>query len=125
VENRIARLGVFLDLTENQKTAALKIFQANCANFEQRQNQSAELREKWQTAIKNGDGAQIDSLSQEWANLMAVRRATNAKAQAEFRRLLTPEQLVKLDAMNGAGFGMQGNRGGRRGMGGMNRAGQP
>ena len=119
-ENRVARLAVFLDLTETQKAAALKIFQAACGEAEQRQSQSAELRERWQAAIKNGDGTQIDSLSREWADMMAASRAIAAKAQTEFRRLLTPEQLAKLDALNGAGMGMMGNRGGGRGRGGMN-----
>lgn len=116
--NRVARLAIFLDLTENQKTAALNIFQANCDNSEQRQADSAALREKWQAAIQNGDEAAIETLSKEWAAMMAQRRADSARAHANFLRLLTPEQLEKYQAMNGAGMGMKGNRGGRQGGGG-------
>jgi Spy/CpxP family protein refolding chaperone len=109
-------LSLFLDLNESQKAAALKIFEALHGNPEQRQQESLELRDKWQAAIANGDAGQIDSLAQEWAKLMASRRAAAAKAQIEFRALLTAEQLKKLDALSGAGWGLMGQRGSGPGM---------
>ncbi len=103
---RIAHLTAVLDLTADQQAAATKIFTAACENSQALQGRIAELREQWQEAIKTHNVAQIESLSRQWADLMAQRRALHAKAQAQFYQILTAEQQAKLDDLCQAGFGM-------------------
>jgi Spy/CpxP family protein refolding chaperone len=109
---KVAHLTVVLDLTEDQAAAANKIFAAVCENPQERQAQMAELRNQWQEAIRQNRVGDINGLAQQWAELMANRRAAQAERQAEFYQILTEAQRQKIDELERMGMGMHGRRGG-------------
>jgi Spy/CpxP family protein refolding chaperone len=126
VERRVDFLAKLLSLTEDQQARAKTIFaaageavQAVNANF-------AAPREALAEAIKTNSVAAIDQAAGEIGRLHGQVTAIQAKADAAFYAILTPDQRTKYDAMPrggpGPGFGPGGFGPGGRGMMGRGRS---
>lgn len=119
IQNRVNFLATLLSLTDDQKTQATTIY-TNA--YTAGQNLSSTLQTAHQSlsdAVKTNNTGTIDQVS---ANLGAVEgqlTAINAKADAAFYALLTPDQKTKYDSAHHGGPGGMGP------MGGFGRAGGP
>ncbi len=119
VERRVEFLTKLLSLTEDQRARATSIFteageaaQAVNANL-------AAPRQALAEAIKTNSVAAIDQAASEIGGLHGQLTAIQAKADAAFYAILTPEQRTKYDALPrggpGPGFGPGGFGPGGRG----------
>jgi Spy/CpxP family protein refolding chaperone len=96
----LERMGTVLELTDNQKTAAKAVFDVAKTQAEPTAKSLREAHAAVQTAVKeNKSDGEIDTLTARTGALMGQLAAVHAKAQREFRALLTPEQRTKLDAL--------------------------
>jgi Spy/CpxP family protein refolding chaperone len=96
VQHRLSFLTTLLDLTSAQQQQATTIFTASA-------NTEAGLRSNMQTArqsltaaIRNNDVGTIDQLSNTIGALTAQMTSAQAKADAAFYQILTPDQQAKL-----------------------------
>lgn len=106
---RVDRLTTALSLTDEQKAQALTIFtNAITASQTLRSNLQAN-QQSMADAIKKNDTASIDQLSTAAGALNGQLTSIDAKANAAFYAILTPDQQTKYDAMP---------HGGPRGFGG-------
>ena len=118
-QRRIAHLTTLLTLTAAQQQQATNIF-TNSATAD------ASVRTGLQTAhtaladaIKKNDTAGIDRAATTIGNLTAQLTSTDAKADAAFYLILTPDQQTKLASLKERrGHGMFGGEGGPGGHGG-------
>lgn len=106
VEARVAMLAQALNLTDAQKTQAMKIFTDAQAASERYREEIQVVRQEMQTAIKANDPASIDRYARDIGTATAEITAIDARAQAAFYGLLTADQKTKYDQMPGRGFGM-------------------
>jgi Spy/CpxP family protein refolding chaperone len=106
VEARVAMLSQTLNLTETQKAQALKIFSDAQAAAERFREEMQVARQELQTAIKANDLASIERNAREIGTATGEMTIIDARAQAAFYALLTPEQKTKYDQMPARGFGM-------------------
>lgn len=117
-QRRIAHLTTLLTLTGAQQQQATNIF-TNSATAD------ATVRTNLQTAhtaladaIKKNDTAGIDRAATTIGNLTAQLTSTDAKADAAFYLILTPDQQTKLASLKERrGHGMFGGPGGHGGAG--------
>lgn len=109
-QRRLDFLANALDLTDAQKTQAKTIFD-NAAQSARTVMSAAPQRDALQTAIRNNDIVQIDQLTAAMAKAQGQAMAINAKAQAQFYLLLTPEQKAKYDKLGGGMGGPMGPMG--------------
>ncbi len=72
--------------------------------------QERDLRTQLATAVKSGDEASIDRISQGLANLQQQRIAVQAKAMAKISGSLNADQKTQIDRQLGRALGAQGPR---------------
>lgn len=120
IQNRVNFLTTLLSLTDDQKAQATSIF-TNA--YTAGQSASSTLQAAHQSlsdAVKTNNTASIDQVSASIGTIEGQLTAINAKADAAFYAILTPEQKTKYDAAPHRGPG-----GGPGPMGGFGRAGGP
>jgi Spy/CpxP family protein refolding chaperone len=106
-EHQVKRLTTLLSLSTAQQQQATTIF-TDAAKAEMALHQ--QLRSAHQNlgaAVKANNAATIDQVATTLGNLMAQSISTQAKAQAAFYQILSPEQQQKLSELQseGPGFG--------------------
>lgn len=108
--NRVDFMAGYLNLTDDQKTAAKTIFDAAEASAETVSGQLTSAHDALRAAIKSGrTDAELDTLSAGIGTLQGQLTAIQAKAQSKFYVLLTAEQKAKYDEMGGGrGMGPRG-----------------
>ncbi len=107
-QHRVQYLTTVLNLTATQQQQALTLFTNAGKSGATAHDSMKAAHQALETAVKNNDSAGIEQAATTIANLMAQRIATQAKAQAAFYQILTPEQRTKLDqleAQRPGGFG--------------------
>ena len=112
IQMRVNHLTTLLDLSDAQKTQALTIF-TNAYNASQTAMTMLKTdRDSLANAIKTNNTATIDQLSATIGGLEGQVLGINAKANAAFYAILTPDQQTKYDALGhgpgagpGPGFG--------------------
>ncbi len=107
-QHRVQYLTTVLNLTAAQQQQATTIF-TNAANSGSTLRDSMKTaHQALDTAIKNNDSAGIEQAATNIGNLMAQRIAAEAKANAAFYQILTPDQRNKMDQLKAerpGGFG--------------------
>jgi Spy/CpxP family protein refolding chaperone len=117
VQRRIEHLTSALSLTTAQQQQATTIF-TNAANAATALRDSSNAaRQSLSAAVKSNDTTGIDLASTTIGNLTAQLTALNAKADAAFYLILTPDQQTKFNSLKGPGG--PGGFGGGRGAGGF------
>ena len=96
--NQVNYLAGYLGLTDAQKTKATAIFTtADTASTTLRGAQQS-AQDALQAAVKNADSdAHVDQLAAAVGVAQGQLAAVRAKADRDFRALLTPDQKTKLD----------------------------
>src|SRR5215475_5482471 len=98
----LQRLTAQLSLTADQQSQAKAIFQQSREQMKTIAPQLHEQRQAMANAVKSGNEAQIDQVTQQNVPLNAQARAIHAKAMAKFYQILTPDQKAKFDQMKNA-----------------------
>ena len=120
IQMRMDHLSTLLSLTDDQKTQATTIF-TNANTAEQSVLSSLQTaHQSLSDAVKTNNTASIDQVAANIGNLTGQIAAINAKADATFYQILTPDQKTKYDS---APHGGPGGPGPMRG--GFGRAGGP
>jgi Spy/CpxP family protein refolding chaperone len=88
-------LAGYLGLTDAQKAQAKTIFDNAKTAAEPIRSQMQQARTTLNAAIKAGQP--VDAAAAAVGNLFGQLAAIQAKAQEQFRAILTPDQLAKLD----------------------------
>lgn len=101
IAKRVERLTTVLDLTAAQAAEITKSFTREQADVAAVTATLATVRDQLQTAIKANDLNKINSTAAAIGTAHGQVVAIQAKAQAAFRMVLTPDQVAKLDAMRG------------------------
>jgi len=117
----LGRLMRALDLTEDQKESAKAIFEATRAEAEPIREAQRERHEALRTLLDGDspDAAEVGALVIAMHEGRAAMKALHDAAFAEFKDLLTVDQLDKLESLEERrGEGHRGHRGGHRGHGG-------
>jgi Spy/CpxP family protein refolding chaperone len=97
VQRRVNFLTAVLSLTTAQQQQATTIFtDAATAALTVRSNLKA-AHQSLSSAVKNNDTSSIDQVSTTIGNLMAQLVSTEAKANAAFYQILTPDQQAKFN----------------------------
>ena len=117
IEMRVNGLARRLNLTEDQKANATKIFTDALAASENARTNSRTTRESLAQAVKSNDTAAIDRLSATLGTLNGQITAIDSKAEAAFYALLTAEQKTAYDQRRPGHMGP----GGQMGPGGFER----
>lgn len=119
VERRVSFLTRLLTLTEDQQTRAASIFTAAGEAVRAAAADLAAPREALAEAIKTNSVVGIDQAASEIGRAHGQVTAIQAKADAAFYAILTPDQRTKYDALPrggpGGGFGPGGFGPGGRG----------
>ncbi len=113
-QHRVKYLTTVLNLTTAQQQQATTIF-TNAGNSEATLHQDMRTaHENLNTAVRSNDSAAIDQASAKIGDLMAQLTSLNAKADAAFYQILTPDQQSKWTQLESEGprFIMHGMRGG-------------
>lgn len=100
---RAERLAQMLSLTEAQKSQALKIFTDAQTAAERYRQEMQTAREALQSAIRTNNVAAIERAARDIGAATAEISSIDARAEAAFYALLTPEQKEKYDSMPGRG----------------------
>jgi Spy/CpxP family protein refolding chaperone len=100
---QMARLTKQLNLTVDQQNQARAIFQAARQQAKSVAPQVRTERQQMADAIKSGNEAQIDQITQQNAQLNSSTRASHAKAMAKFYSILTPDQKTRFDTLRANG----------------------
>jgi Spy/CpxP family protein refolding chaperone len=111
IQRRVNLLTTVLSLTNNQQTQASTIFTAAAASNMVVRNNLQNARQSLADAVKNNDTAMIDQLSTTIGNLTAQQTSSDAKANAAFYQMLTPDQQTKLNEIKRQRPGMFGGMG--------------
>ena len=94
-EHRVRFLTTFLSLTAQQQQQAMTIL-TNAASAQSSSHETMRAaHDALRTAVKNNDSAAITQASSTIGNLVAETTATQARADAAFNALLTPDQQTK------------------------------
>ena len=121
IQNRVNFLATLLSLTDDQKAQATTIF-TNAYTAAQSASSSVQTaRQSLSDAVKKNDTATIDQVSATIGSAEGQITAINAKADAAFYAILTPDQKTKYDAMPHGGPGGMGPMGQRFGNAGAAR----
>jgi len=118
IQHRVDQLTTLLSLTTAQQAQATTIF-TNALNAGQSIQSSLKTdRDSLAAAIKTNNTATIDQVSATIGTLQGQLTAINAKSDAAFYAILTPDQQAKYDALphggpGGGGFGPPGMGRGR------------
>jgi Spy/CpxP family protein refolding chaperone len=102
-QRQVTRLTRMLSLSSAQAGQATSIFTAEAAADQSAMTGLRQARTALATAIKANDTATISTTATTIGTLEAQLTATNAKAQAAFYLILTPDQQAKYHV--GGGFG--------------------
>lgn len=105
IEMRVNMLASLLSLTDDQKSKALTIFTDAYNAGETARAGLQTARESLADAVKTNNTAAIDQLSGTVGTFTGHLTAIEAKAEAAFYALLTPEQRTKYDSMPRGGPG--------------------
>jgi Spy/CpxP family protein refolding chaperone len=125
-QRRVQHLTTLLNLSAAQQQQATTIFTNAATAASAARNNMRSAHQALATAVKNNDAAAIDQAAAAIGTLTAQMTSAEAKANAAFYQILTPDQQSKLSQLEaerpGFGLGMgpggMGPRGmGRRGMG--------
>ena len=111
IQRRVNLLTTVLSLTSNQQTQATTIFTAAAASNMVVRNNLQTARQSLADAVKNNDTAMIDQLSTTIGNLTGQLTSGDAKANAAFYQMLTPDQQTKLNQLKSQRPGMFGGTG--------------
>jgi Spy/CpxP family protein refolding chaperone len=103
----------FLDLTPEQRTQLEKFREARRAENQAFRDQMSKLKEEWRTVRRDPqtDPKKFDGLIDEMTRLKADHWKGIYHNRAELRKIVTPEQLAKLDRFKER---MRDRRAGRR-----------
>lgn len=106
VQHRVDRLTTLLSLNSTQQQQATTIF-TNAATAENSLRTSLKTaHQSLQEAVQKNDSASIDQASATIGNLTAQMTSAQAKADAAFYQILTPDQQTKFtQAESQGGFG--------------------
>ena len=88
----------YLGLTDQQQTQAKTIFQSARTSAQPIRTQLQQAREDLRAAIR--DGKPVDQLAANEGTLMGKLAAVRANAAEQFRGILTPQQLQKLEQLH-------------------------
>jgi protein CpxP len=99
VRQHMARIAQELNLTDAQKAQAKTIFQQARQTAQPVRDQLKTNRQALQAAVKSGDDAQIQHLSQMQGTLLGQMVAIRSEAGIKFNALLTPDQRAKADQL--------------------------
>ena len=112
IQMRVSHLTVLLSLTSAQQTQATTIFTNALTASQSVQSSLHTDRDTLAAAVKANNTAAIDQVSVTIGTLQGQLTAINAKSDAAFYAILTPDQQAKYDAMPhggpGGGFGPPG-----------------
>lgn len=89
-------MAAFLNLTDAQKQQSQSIFSAARESAASVSTQLKQDRQALAAAVKSGNSAEIDRLSNSMGPLLAQSTAIRAKAFAQFYGILTQDQKDKL-----------------------------
>ncbi|GIU75395.1 MAG: hypothetical protein KatS3mg004_2482 [Bryobacteraceae bacterium] len=103
VQARVDRLAQVLSLTEDQKAQALKIFTDAQTAAERYRQEMQTARQSLLAAVKANNLAAIESAARDIGSATAELTSIEARAEAAFYEMLTPEQRQKYDQMPGRG----------------------
>lgn len=103
VQRRVTMLTERLSLTSAQAQQATTIFTASTTAAGALRESLKTAHDSLQEAIKVNDTASIDRIALAIGNLSAQQTATDAKADAAFYQILTPDQRTKLSESRGLG----------------------
>ena len=105
LQRRVDSLATLLSLTDSQKKQALKIFTDAETATSANQTKISTSRTAIRDAVKKNDIATIESQSAALGTLVGQNEAIQAKADAAFYALLTPDQRTKYDELRSHGPG--------------------
>ncbi len=112
IQHRVEQLTTLLGLTTAQQAQATAIFTNALTASQTVQSSMHTDRDSLAAAIKANNTATIDQVSAAIGTLQGQLTAINAKADAAFYAILTPDQQAKYDALPhfgpGGGFGPPG-----------------
>jgi Spy/CpxP family protein refolding chaperone len=112
IQHRVEQLTTLLGLTTAQQAQATTIFTNAVAASQSVQSSLHTDRDSLAAAIKADNTATIDQVSATIGTLQGQITAINAKSDAAFYAILTPDQKTKYDALPhggpGGGFGPPG-----------------
>ena len=119
VARRVTFLTSQLSLTASQQQQATAIFTAAANSATTLRESSRTAREALNEAVKANDIAAIDRAAATIGSLTTQQTSNEAKAEAAFYQILTPEQKTKFSESRGRGpgrfgpegFGMRGGPG--------------
>src|SRR4051794_28686450 len=98
-QHRLDRMASNLNLTDAQKTQAQGIMQQASETAKQFAPQLKQNRQALAAAVKAGNTADIERLSNQQGQLMGKMTAIHSEAFAKIYQTLTPEQRAKADQM--------------------------
>lgn len=105
IQHRIQFLTTMLSLTADQQQKATTIFTAETTNAESVHQSMRTAHQSLEAAIKANDTAGIDSAANTIGSLTGQMIAAQAKANAAFYQILTPDQQTKFAQLeHGPGF---------------------
>ena len=108
VQHRVQFLTTLLSLTTAQQQQATTIFTSAAATESNLHSNFKTAHEGLATAIHNNDSAGIEQYSTTIGNLTAQMTAGQAKADAAFYQVLTPDQQAKLTQFESQNHGRMG-----------------
>jgi Spy/CpxP family protein refolding chaperone len=104
VHARVDRLAQVLSLTEDQKAQALKLFTDAQTAAEPYWQEMQTARQSLLAAVKANNLAAIEGAARDIGSATAEITSIDARAEAGFYAMLTPEQKQKFDQMPGRGW---------------------
>lgn len=111
IANRVARLTTLLTLTTDQQTAATAIFTTEQTAVSALMASMQSARTALHTAVQSNDLAGITAAATQIGALTTQQIEAQAKADAAFYALLTPDQQTKYNELRSGGFGHPGHGG--------------
>ena len=105
VANLVAHLTTLLDLTGAQQTQATTIFTAAQPALDAVRTPMQTAQAALQTAVQKNDSAGIAAAATQIGTLTVQQVVAQAKADAAFYAILTPDQQTKFAALKAAGLG--------------------
>jgi Spy/CpxP family protein refolding chaperone len=107
IAHRVAFLTTLLSLTTSQQQQATTIFTNAASTAQSLHSSMKSAHQALNTAVTSNDAATIESTATTIGNLTAQLTVAQAKADAAFYQILTPEQQTKfaqLESQGHAGF---------------------
>jgi Spy/CpxP family protein refolding chaperone len=99
VQRRVSFLTTLLSLTSNQQTEATTILTNAAASAAVVRTSLQTARQSLADAVTKNDTAAIDQASTTIGNLTAQLTSTEAKSDAAFYQILTPDQQTKFSQL--------------------------